>query len=704
MANLQREKTGPLVLRVESGAILTPETVAGRVENFVSTEEGTLRSVVGPTPYLPSLAGQAAPSGHLIFATLERMHGVFCADLPNGRELLLVHSGDRIYEYEGATRSFRPLIGPAGELITDSSILDDEAPRHPTQFELTPAGVVIMPQGTRAYLYDGVVCIPLGYDHAPGPPQGNGPHSDSDVSASADTNYTVDGTTLNYAFLNGRIGTLRAEVASTSAQAIVEEGSYRGAVQWVDYFGNLSPMSGRSSPVRIPLERAEDAGTEKGSEFLKELAWSGIEPGPTGTVGRLLLRTKDELHSGTLQLFIVPPNAVDGTHAFATLPDNVSTVYPDNAGDSWLISPALEVAPVPRMTMGKMAFGRLFVVEGARIAWSMPGRYGTFLVGDELNPDPAGASITGLWPVQGGLLCFTEGSTFRIEPNDSGEGFRSATIDPAKGCVAPNSIRTMPDGSTVWLGREGFYRFDGRGITPISQQIERRLRYLNIARRMQACAAVDPASGEYRCWVPMDGARVNNLCWVFNGVGWKRRTDVASVADVCVSRDYRQLMIVVGRATNSSGTTRDGVWVLDRESLQFIPATRNAVLETSWVGAMRAEERRTAWRVRMWLRETSSGSLTVEQFRDWREVSLADNETGSLYTDEDAPSFWGTAVLGTAGGEKWRDRRPFWRKVDIYVPSCEVYKLRISTSGDIEILALELIQTTHQTGGARTAA
>lgn len=703
MADLRREQTGPLILRVESGAILTPETVAGRVENFVSTEEGTLRSIAGPCPYLPSISGQSPPSGHKIFTTLDRMHGVFCADLPNGRELLLVHSGDTIYEFEGSTRSFRPLIGPAGELVVDASILDDEAPRHPTQFELTPGGVVIIPQGTRAYIYDGVVCIPLGYDRAPGPPQGSGPQTDSNASAASEVSYNVDGTTLPYAFLNGRIGTLRAEVASTTAQAIVEEGSYRAAVQWIDYFGNLSPQSGRSAPVRIPLERAQNGGTEKGSEYLKQLAWSGIEPGRQGTIGRLLLRTKDELHSGTLQLFVVPPHAVDGTHAIATLPDNVSQTYCDNAGDSWLISPALDVVPVPKMTLAKMAFGRLFAVEGNRVAWSMPGRYGTFLAGDELNPDPNGAAITGLHPVPGGLLCFTESSIYRIEPNDTGDGFRSATVDPAKGCVAPNSIKTMPDGSTVWLGREGFYRFDGKAIDLISKPIAKRLRYLNIARRMQACAVVDPKTGEYRCWVPMDGSRVNQVCWVFNGTGWKRRTEIASAADACVSKDYRQLVLVAGRATNSSASTTNNVWVIDRENIAWIPATRNAVLETAWVGAMSQEERRSAWRVRLWLRETSSGTFTVEQFRDWRESALTDNESGALYTSEDTPSFWGTTVLGTAAGGKWRDRRPFWKKVDIFIPSCEVYKLRFSTSGDMEIIAVELVQTSIQAGGARTA-
>jgi hypothetical protein len=701
MANLERENAGPLFLRVESGAILTPETLAGRVENFVSTQDGTLRSIAGPCPYLPEISGHSVPSGHYKFDTLGRMHGIFHAKLPNGRDLLLVHAGEEILEYEGWTRSFRPIIGASGELFTDSTIQDDQAPRAPTQFELTPAGVVIIPQGGRAYIYDGVVCIPLGYDRAPGPPQGSGPHSDSDSNATSETSYNVDGTTLNYAFLNGRIGTLRAEVASTTAQSIVEEGSYRAAIQWVDHFGNLSPISGRSAAVRIPLERAQSGGTEKSSEYLKQLAWSGIEPGPEGTIGRLLLRTKDELHSGTLDLFVVPPNAVDGSHAIATLPDNVSVAYPDNAGDSWLISRALDVATVPAMTLAKMAFGRLFAAERGRLAWSMPGRYGTFLVGDELAPDPSGADITGLWPVPGGLLVFTEASTYLVEINDSGDGFRSSTLDPSKGCVAPNTVKSLPDGSTVWLGREGFYQLQGRSVRIISDPIRRQLRYLNLARRIQACAAVDPKSGEYRCWVAMDGSRTNQVCWSYSGIGWKRRTEIDSAADVCVTRDWRQYMLVCGRATNSGGTAYNNVWVIDHETLQWIPESRSAVMETAWIGSADTVERRSAWRVRFWLRESSNGTFTVETMRDWR-ITTIDTFTGNLYTDEDEPDFWGTATLGETDA-KWRERRPFWTKVDVFVPSCEVFKIRASCTGSIEIVSIQIDQTTHNAGGARQA-
>jgi hypothetical protein len=702
MANQNRDSLGPLVLRVESGAILAPETVAGKVENWVVTDDGTLRTIAGPTPYVPALAGYLPPAKRYTYSTLGALHGVFHAVLPNGRDLLLIHAGTDIAQYEGWTRTWHPFIGVGADLIDDSGILDDSAARAPTQFELTPGGVVIIPQGRgRAYIYDGVVCIPLGYDRAPGAPSGSGPRPDNDALAVSAVDYDVSGNTMHFAFGNGRIGTLRAEVAETDALSIIEEGSYRAAVQWVDHFGNLSPIGGRSATVRIPLQRALDGATEGGAEFLKQLAWDGIEPGPEGTVGRLFLRTKDELHSGTLDLHIVPPNAVDGTHAFATIPDNVSTAYPDNAGDSWLIVKALDVAPVPKMTLAKMAFGRLFAAERSRIAWSMPGRYGTFLEGDELAPDPTGADITGMWPVAGGLLVMTDSSVYLIEPNDSGDGFRSSTLDTAKGCVAPNSIKTMQDGSTIWLGREGFYRLQGREIELISGPVRRQLRYLNQSRRVMSCAVVDPKSGEYRCFVPMDGSLVNNVCWVYNGFGWKRRTEIASAVDACVSRDWRQLVLVAGRATDSDDATTNNVWVADHEAVSWEPQDRESVLETSWIGANQSSERRSSWRARFWIRESGNGTFTVETLRDWRDTVI-DTFTGNLHTDEDEPSFWGTTELGETDAV-WLERRPFWTKVDVFLPSCEVFKIRIKTSNSMEIVAVQMDQTHLPSGGARTA-
>ena len=108
-----------------------------------------------------------------------------------------------------------------------------------------------------------------------------------------------------------------------------------------------------------------------------------------------------------------------------------------------------------------------------------------------------------------------------------------------------------------------------------------------------------------------------------------------------------------------------------------------------------------AWRARFWLRESDEGTFTVETLRDWRDT-VVDTFTANLYTDEDEPSFWGTTLLG-ATGAIWLERRPFWTKVDVFLPSCEVFKIRIVTSNSMEIMSVQLDQTQINSGGARTA-
>ena len=48
-----RQKSDVLPIRVEAGQLILPETVGSRIENMFLTEEGTLRSVWGPAPYVP---------------------------------------------------------------------------------------------------------------------------------------------------------------------------------------------------------------------------------------------------------------------------------------------------------------------------------------------------------------------------------------------------------------------------------------------------------------------------------------------------------------------------------------------------------------------------------------------------------------------------------------------------------------------------
>jgi|GEM_PF-2431108 len=706
-----RQSAGPLFIRIESGQLIQPDGVAARLENMFPTEEGTLRAVWGPAPMVPDYG-----AGYPAYGT---MHGIFHAKLRGGeREVILVHTADQIWVYEGWRRAWRVLLGSSASTPQrEAELPDDTRPRFPTQFEVTPTGIVIAPQGARAYFYDGEEVLPLGYDRAPGTPTGHGPifdDNDTTVEDVPQSGYVHDGTTMHEDFKFGRVGHGRTPAGATEVTGVLDKGTYRLGTQWIDRWGNLSPISGRSSTVDIPNEKSEKAvggaAPHRVDAILKQLLWTDIDKGPEGTIGRILGRTKDELHTDNLALFELPGYAAGGQFAFATIPDNISDMYPDNAPDSWLLREMTEVDSMPLFSVCRMAFGRMWYAPlntPGTIRPSLPLFWGTLPADEVVVCDPSGGPITGMWVVEGGLLAFTASSTFLVTPSDDGLRFIRRTIHPSVGCVAPDSIDTMPDGTTVWLGEKGFYGYKDGSISPISGAKQRDMRTVNKARQLQATGYVDTRTGEYRCWVAVNGSQVNNRGFIYSGEGWRRRNDVTPAA-VCRVEDHRQWALAAGTAIEAGPTTRTGVWVLDHEVQSFNPGPRNYVVETAWMGGLRSQDKSTRYQVRIWLREShnedadSATAITVESMRDYRETVLESvtAQRVPMYETADAPPFWGNAVLGAAD-TTWRRRRPFWTRAHLYVPSSESIKLRLTSTTPFEFIGLMIEEVGKKSGGAR---
>jgi hypothetical protein len=687
-----RFNTGTKVVRVESGKLILPSEVGAQILNFEDTSEGTLAGVRGPAPMLPDYG-----SGYFSYGT---PHGVLHALLQAGnRDVLLAHTGGHVRVFEGWNRTWSSLIGPTGSQIV-TTLPDDEQPRYPTQFEVTPTGIVIVPQGhDRAYFYDGTICLPLGYDKAPGAPVGYGPEDGSGGPNTEGYYSSFYGGGIAFIhhpdFGRGRVGTVQSDVTGSLAGCLLPA-AYQMAYQWIDIFGNLSPLSGRSNTVSFSREDVDAA--DNLDDVLKAILWDNIEPGPTGTIGRPCARTKDMKNSGTTALFEMPGNFLGATSgSFATIPDNAARKYPDNTADVQLVTRPPDIVPVPTFKLCRMAFERLWITgiesDPAALRASLPGRWGTF--GDVLiYPDPNGGEPTGLWMTAQGLIVTTITSTFLVTPNVDGDGFRVDTLSSTRGGIAPDSFKTLPDGSTIWLSRDGFTMLDAEnGVRPISEDIRDSIERIPVGRMLQATAAVDPRTREYRCWVPFDGSVGNHRCFIYSYLtqGWRER-DGENLRGVCVTRDHRNLMIGAGKVTDGAGTTRSGVWILDHEVKSFSPPTRTYAIETSWIEGLRSAERKSAKHLHVWLRETVKGAARVQAWTDWRKSgtpSYEDNETCLLYTEEDIPALWGVTRYGSnEEPNEWVRRRPFWRKVSVYLPSCEVYKLRIESESPIEFLGL----------------
>lgn len=761
-------RTQLLRVRGLNDEVMGQDDRAAEVKNFALTEEGTLRTVNGPVLYqAPYLA-----VGGFASEITGQIEGIFHHRLETGRDILLSYHNGGIYEHQGWRSHGTEWHALYGSPTADwqGSLYSEKERCFLTQFVATPAGVVIIPQGggnySRSLFYDGDFVAPLGFSEAPAAPEGHGPKANVKVATGTAANrgkfddtgsmngyyvsplYPLDGLLDNVKGLPAvfgphRLGTTSPYPTSHTSGVSnpfggeISEGQWRCKAQWVDRWGNKSALSPESNGVQcsqqenVTQDRINSSKTD--ASRLKVQALWVLRDAPKGPVlGTNLFRTQDLRSSGDSKFYHILDYATTSRLAVVTMPGREPDVYPDNIPDSWLLREAQDYEPVQNFKVACLALGRLwagnFDGDPGRIMPSEVGLWGTFPVNNRIYPDTKG-EVTALHAVPGGLLAFTESSTFLIENNDSGRGFRVQSISSRVGCVSPNSVATMLNGAVIWLGREGFFGWAPGDLAPteLSTGFRRTVKRINPQWRLRACAAVDQVKGEYRCWAPVDSAKVNTLCFVYNGVDWATRTDVDAEA-VCVTNDDRQYMIASGTARQSildaqgdrAVSDYKGVYVLDHDGDGIYRSdheNREAVIETSWFRSHIAYLKASSYRITLLFKETGKWNCKVEVFRDYRERAIqtsliTDDQAPALYASADPPPFWGEVelngesfheVLKTEANpsgrqtNRWEARRPFWQKYDIFVPHCETFKIRLTFTGDAEFVG---IRYGEQTSGA----
>lgn len=716
---------GPLFLRGTDGSLMAPADTAAEIVGMTETVERSLRALEGPAPVLSArtLSG-SVPAPPTYFG---KARGIYHATIAGTFDVTLLYDEDSIRVWQGWSASWGDyavsgascLLGPSSRSpFREVSFPATDGPMAPPQWATTPNGVVIIPQRGRAYFFDGRQVAPLGYDRGPQAPTIEGPITITDTAPNA-LGFVHDGTSGHVELGLGRWGTVEAYPGATglydAAGAAQSEapgyagrlmpGEFQAGVQWIDRWGNLSPLSTPSAPIQLAPEESHDgAGTYVEIGALKKyLALSGIPLGPSSTltVGRICMITRDMLHSGSTDLRQIPSAVEGGVYGFATLQDNLCTYLPVNFTPSILGPVPVEPIPVPEFRGAFVAFGRLFIygMTDGKVRWSMPGRWGTFLPNDFLVPD-AGAIPTAGIATSGGVIIATPRSVFKIEPD--GGGFKPVSVSSPRGCPAPDTMREMPNGQVVWFGGDDFYAWDGSTITAIGQSQEFYLKRANRARWVQATATVDPKNGEYLCAVACDSETVPATIFVYSPAQRWRRHQGFPVRQFATTQDARQLVLYAGKASgkwrrgsavSSASATYEGPWVWGQRTNAFDPDARESIVETSWLGVERGAQRGQQRRLLLWLRESDLSALTINVYRDWRMDSVETISVLPYAGDEPpaggAPPVWGTA-LWNAPTSKWRRRRPFWRQVHIDLKSSETIKVRISRTNDLpwEFLAL----------------
>ena len=691
----------------QSDNIISSADQASRILNMISTLDGALISIAGPCPLLPLRSvgneGLAPPGDHAtgtlaVVAGLPTLnygpvHGIVHATLREGtRHVLLAHVGDELWEFQGWKNAWRTL---------QSGLPNPTHLSYPTKFEIAPNGIIICPQNSRAFFYDGTIILSLGYSTAPSSPQAFGPGNTSDIFTATtattgqnDRSYAHDSlqgrpTGMNPMFQFCRLGTVShptnwsaqytaADKSKPTETAVVagwlEPGAYRAKVQYIDTFGNLSPLSGPSQEVRWTRQVATkfDSGAAE------------------------VVIADHLVNSGSASYYEVPLDSETNAQAFATLPDNESEIYPDNIPDGWLGFEPEDVIAVPQFSICCLAFGRLFIAIDGMIRWSIVGLYGTFKRNDFLVPDPNAQRCTGIWKCKAGVLVFTKDSTYLVRPNDTGDGFVHQTISSQEGMIAPASLATLPNGDVIGLGQHGFntvtMQQNGVNIQSISIENRRSMTRISSGAAISACADVDPETGEYRCWVPRDGSRENSICYIYSG-GWRERNDVRAT---CVTRmrDHHKQLLVGGRVDGVSG-----IWVLDRESAQIdYRSTRTAEYHSVWIGFGNQDRKKSYRALYLTMLDGGSGELTVEISKNYQ-----DQVDYSQTIDKSAPTYasdqWGTIKLDS--DKYWAHARIFTVRVDVAVSSVESMKFRIKGTGKWGLLGYRWEESPRGSAGSR---
>lgn len=666
------------------------EGAATLIQNFNVGIDGLLRGIVGPAPVMVDLQSCAPLSFDPLF-------GVFVGDL-GGLETILVYEN-------GAIKRWTPWGGQDSWLTLEDG-LQKGATLAPAQFLSAGQGVVILPQsvdGAQPRFYDGRHYGFLGYPDLPpnvdpigpsnrGPASAGVPayegHNAAGVSRMAgDLNkaYGTSGAVVEtryrfYKYGFGNIGSTESNPASTDSEGedagSLLAGEWFACVQFINRWGHVSAPSALSPPQRLSFRRPIAASTQL--EDLRQNWYWQIPKGPKNTVGRIVSRTKDVLNTGTgFTTYELRGRAgSSGLAAFASVPDNATTLYYDNFSDGVLLTEMMQTIRVPSATSAAFAFGRLWLgTRDGRIHFSKQGNIGTFLR-DEFVV--CSGRVTGFALTPEGLIAFTETDAMLIIERPEAAAFTTRKLASTEGCVAPDSIRTLPDGSVIWLSRRGFsaYVTTPQGAAPLfigAPVVQDWTEHMERART--ACAVVHPVTGTYICWVETKRGRIG---FQFDtAFGWSIRTDVEATS----ATPFDDTIIAVGKRVDDGEM---GVWCLDRR--QYKAAKVDYVGDLTYVVETEVfntqdQTATSAWHVEMEVWHNTAPSFEVVCLPNGRAGVGTQTSTATIEahtTDNgDHNDRWDSFL--------WADTNAYWEKdlqsvlkADISLHHARAFKVQIN--------------------------
>ena len=709
-------------VRIQSGQAqvqYAPTNLAYKIKNLELTPEGTLRAIRGSCPYEPdrdanqygSPAG-LLPNGFDLFSRIVSIddavtiYGIFHAGLLQGKApTLVVRAGTALYLHAGWRRSWKRIY---------DGLTDDGRAGYPDMFTVV-SNTIVWTNGIDPPLvisYDGMV-VPLGFDKSPGPPEAAGPFQPGDVTKDYPNQ---DGYTWP-----GRIGTIGDYVDNNDGAVLA--GRWKYAAAWEDVHGNISPLSGESVEMSIVLQRA--------NAFVEEanIDDNGAEGQTSGIIQRIKKYDQSTKIDNLPRQFVVKGSGDAPEHAVATrlyrTPDGnrfpgtyrlvtrmsgtKNFVYADNIPDSRLGEPAKDYLPVPRFSSMTSHAGALVIAEGPYVMRSEVGYPGTFPAEFATTPDPDGAIVTALASHAGRLIAFTERAMIDI-------------TDPAAppvvmvrgiGCVAPRSVQGLPDGTLIWLSRDAFYGWNPeKGLMKLSDPIHRLVKTeLATGSLRNAVSVIEPESRDYRCAVAKAGSFDNELILAFDGQGWREIELGYKINDMCVTDDYRYLVLFAGGQTQSfPAFTQPGepiptatpydVYVMSHETTAGAGPDLTYEFQSAWLrGDDNALQPIHVHNLYIGMIDEVNETIGVEVFSNGSFAPDSDSPRNLKAVGVGVEDLLGEFILGEG---KTHARRLYWRRVPIGLQSVNTWAFKLKSDTPFHIASFAF-QTSFATMGDQLA-
>jgi hypothetical protein len=683
------------------------------IENWKLDELGVLDSTFRLMPFIPNQWRNAGPpqpfqEGVLGMAFLRRFSEVpellfFAPPYSSGQD-----SFGSVWRYSpwmrdvssshtGLTEQY-DYIAPEN---TIKSISMQSKLRYPPQAETVGnRAYFTFCDGGGAWVWDGERCRSFGFLMTPSAPDVEGPYL-LDAEHPNNGGFSV----------RGRIGTTDHTFTDIDAVTVggIDEGSWRYAVVWENADGAYSATSPMSGIVTIRIQMSDPATVAGRLENLRrKFRIRSMPRGPSGTVARILLRTRNLLR--------LPVNDQGDARFLFRIPNNISNEWMDDIPDGEL-GPLFEprAATPAGFYFLKFFSGSMFVLRNdgnpSRVWWSEQGNLNgptpeSFIEGHYRDVFPAtgpitAAVVTRLSSVQEppSMLIFKEGAVHFV----AGEypDWTFGTLHERAGCAGPGCVQIAGDGSIIWYGARTFWRMDQEGrVTDIGGPIRRKLKKVNATRAEYGVSWTDRKAGESVFALPYEDSTGNNyqFVWDWRLNGWRTRRDLTDItaAIALPGSDY----ILVAGTYNSVVN----VWVYGNGTPNYAVPYPTALYRTGWAtfekpgpgmhGAFNAHD------LILTMVERGSGTATVKTYQDWSLDDTINSETASkVHPENDRVPFYGTAVWDV---DVYRDQRYFHQRLAVDVPSASVVASEITVTGPMALISVDMYGPQVAMAGGRT--